>query len=290
MIPSPAELTYFLEIANTHNFSRAASQLGISQPSISLAIKRLEETIGTNLFIRHKQGVTLTPAGKKLYQQIKVLFDDWDNIRLETIASHQDVRGEITLGCHTTVALYFHGFLPQLLEKHPKLTFTLKHDISQNITDQVIDSLIDIAIVNNPLKHPDLIIRKLKDFEFTFWKGHGLRATQDIHSDQLVIVCDPNIARTSFLLKKWKNKNLKSARIVNSNSLEIVANLTAAGCGIGILPSCFAQLIYQGQLEQIPDAPICYDGLYLIYRKENRDVKSVSTVISEIKKFIEKNG
>jgi len=60
MLPSAAELEYFLEVANTLNLSRASERLGLSQPSLSLAIKRLELSIGTQLFIRHKQGVTLT--------------------------------------------------------------------------------------------------------------------------------------------------------------------------------------------------------------------------------------
>lgn len=65
MIPSVAELTYFLEVSNSLNLSRASERLGISQPSLSLAIKRLEQTIGTSLFLRHKHGVSLTQAGKQ---------------------------------------------------------------------------------------------------------------------------------------------------------------------------------------------------------------------------------
>ncbi len=52
MIPSPHELTYFIELAHTLNFSRASERLGISQPSLSNAIKRLEQTIGVEVFIR----------------------------------------------------------------------------------------------------------------------------------------------------------------------------------------------------------------------------------------------
>jgi DNA-binding transcriptional LysR family regulator len=286
MVPSPAELTYFQEIADASNFSRAANKLGVSQPSLSLAIKRLEKTIGADLFVRHKSGATLTPAGKKLYVQTKMLFDNWETIRLEASAAHQQIQGKISLGCHTTVAVYLRGFIPQLLEQYPQLTFDLKHDFSQNITDQVVHSFIDIAIVSNPLQHPDLIIKKLNDSEMTFWKGVGMRPMQDIHSDELVIICDLNIPRSAMLLKKWNNNKLKSARIMTSNSLEVVADLTAAGCGIGILPSCFAQSVYAGQLERISNTPMCRDELFLVYRKENRDVKAVLTVVAAIKKFV----
>lgn len=286
MVPSPRELNYFLAIANIGNYSRAASKLGVSQPSLSLAIKRLENTIGAELFVRHKHGATLTPAGKKIFLQAKTLFDNWENIRLESADSHQQIMGEIVLGCHTTMALHLRGFVPQLLEQNPKLNFHLKHDISEVITDQVIHSKIDIGLVSNPLQHSDLIIRKLGSTETGFWKGKGSRPTQNMKSHQLVIVCDPTIPRTPLLLKRWKNSKLKSARIVTSTSLEIVADLTVAGAGIGILPACFAQLLYQGKLERVPDAPVFNDEFYLIYRKENRDVKAVLTVITAIKKFV----
>jgi DNA-binding transcriptional LysR family regulator len=283
MIPSPAELTYFYEIASASNLTRASTKLGMSQPSLSLAIKRLEKSVGTALFVRHKQGVTLTPAGKKLLQQVKPLLQHWHNTKFEAKASHQEIQGEITLGCHTTIALFLHGFLSGLLIKHPKMTFHLKHDSSQKTTENVINSSLDIGIVTNPFKHPDLIIRKLNSSETTFWTGNNFQTTQDLHSDKLVLICDPNIPQTHLLLKKWKNSKLNSARVLTTNSLEIVANLTANGCGIGILPSCFTQSIYPDKLIRVPNTPVCYDDLYLIYRKENRDVKAIETVISAIK-------
>lgn len=67
MLASPHDLTYFIELSGTLNFSRASERIGISQPSLSAAIKRLEHAIGTPLFLRGKNGVTLTPAGKRLF-------------------------------------------------------------------------------------------------------------------------------------------------------------------------------------------------------------------------------
>lgn len=286
MVPSPAELTYFYEVANLSNFTRASNKLGMTQPSLSLAIKRLEKSVGATLFVRHKQGVTLTPAGKKLLQQVKQLLHHWENTKLEATASHQNIQGEITLGCHTTVALFLHEFLSEILIKHPRVSFHLKHDTSQKTTENVINSSIDIGIVTNPFKHPDLIIRKLNTTETTFWTSKNPTPTQNIRSDKLVVICDPNIPQTQLLLKKWKNEILNSSRLLTTNSLEIVANLTANGCGIGILPSCFIQTIYPNKLYRIPNTPVSQGNLYLIYRKKNREVKIVETVISAIKKKV----
>ena len=62
------DLTYFIELTDTFNFSRAAERIGIAKPSLSAAIKRLESVIGVPLFIRIKTGVLLTPVGKQLLQ------------------------------------------------------------------------------------------------------------------------------------------------------------------------------------------------------------------------------
>lgn len=286
MLPSAAELEYFLEVANTLNLSRASERLGISQPSLSLAVKRLEQSVGTQLFVRHKHGVTLTQAGKQLLLHTRQLLQDWEHTRSQALASQQEVQGYFTLGCHSTIAIYMvSGFLADLLEKHPKLEIHLQHDISRKITEQVINLSIDIGIVVNPFKHPDLIIRKLCDDEVTFWVGNGARKIQDIHSTQAIILCEPDLTQTQSLLKKCKKTGIISERIMTMNSLEVVANLTANGCGIGILPTRVAKSMYPEKLKRVPKAPVYSDEVCLIYRNENRNVQAIQTIVNVIKDF-----
>lgn len=286
MLPSPDELEYFVEIANTLNLSRASERLGITQPSLSLAVKRLEQSVGTQLLIRHKQGVTLTQAGKQLLLHTKQLLQQWQNTKAHALASQQEVQGYFTLGCHSTIAMHMvSGFLADLLEKYPKLELHLKHDISRRITERVINLSIDIGIVTNPFQHPDLIIRKLCDDKVTFWVGNGKREIQNIHSKQAIILCDPDLTQTQSLLKKCKKSGILTDRIMAMNSLEVVANLTANGCGIGILPTRVAKSLYPAKLKSIANAPVYSDEICLIYRNENRNVEAIQTVVRIIKDF-----
>ena len=286
MLPSAAELEYFLEVSNTLNLSRASERLGISQPSLSLAVKRLEQSVGTPLFVRHKHGVTLTQAGKQLVLHARQLLQYWENTKSRALASQQEVQGYFTLGCHSTIAIYMvSGFLADLLENHPKLEIHLKHDISRRITEQVINLSIDVGIVVNPFKHPDLIIRKLCDDEITFWVGEGTREIQNIHSKQAIILCDPDLTQTQSLLKKCKKYGIISERIMTMNSLEVVANLTANGCGIGILPTRVAKAMYSGKLKRVSKAPVYSDEVCLVYRNENRNVQAIQTIVNIIKDF-----
>src|SRR3990167_1169865 len=105
MTPSPSDLSYFIEVANMSNLSRASEALGISQPSLTLAMQRLEQTVGAPLLVRHKRGVTLTKAGEQLLAHARDLMQRWENIKSEALASMHEVQGAISLGCHPTVAL-----------------------------------------------------------------------------------------------------------------------------------------------------------------------------------------
>lgn len=287
MVPSATELHYFLEVANTLNISRASERLGISQPTLSLAIKRIESAIGTRLLIRHKQGVSLTQAGKQLVLHTRQLLQYWEKTKTEALASEQKVQGYFTLGCHSTIAMHLASdFLPNLLEKHPKLEIHLKHDISRKITEEVINLSIDIGIVVNPFKHPDLVILKLCEDEVTFWSSNANRRTQELWSDQTIILCDPDLIQTQTLLKQLKKKGISPQRILTMNSLEVIANLTSKGCGIGIIPTRVAQEMYPESLHRLPDQPVFTDEICLIYRHENRAIQAIQTIVTTIKEFL----
>lgn len=285
MLPSAEELKYFLEICIVLNFSRAAQKLGISQPSLSLAVQRLEKTIGTQLFIRHKQGVTLTQAGKQLLQHARQLLEYWENTKSQTLASQQEIQGYYTLGCHSTIATHIvSNFFASLLETNPKLEIHIKNEISRKITEQVISLSIDIGIVVNPIKYPDLIIKKLCSDEVSFWVGKGNRGIQEMNSNNAVILCDPHLKQTQSLLKKINKLGFNPGRIITMNSLEVVASMAAKGCGIGILPGRVATALYPKLLERIPKTPAHIDEICLIYRNENRHIQAFQTIITAIKK------
>lgn len=282
MDPSFAELKYFAEVCHTLNLSRAAERLGISQPSLSLAIKRLEQSVGTALLVRHKQGVSLTQAGKQLMLHARQLLQYWEKTKSTALASWQEVQGYFTLGCNSTIAIYLVSqFLPNLLQKYPKLEVHLKHDISRKITEQVINLSIDIGIVVNPIKHPDLIIRKICQDETTFWTTPQFYKSFDFNSDSLVIYCDPELTQTQKLLKKLLKNN---QRIITMNGLEVVAALTAQGNAVGILPERLVKALYPNQLKKIPNMPVYSDEVCLIYRNENRQVAAMQAIIASMKK------
>ncbi|MDD9900288.1 MAG: LysR family transcriptional regulator [Alphaproteobacteria bacterium] len=276
MIGSPADIRYFAEIASTLNMSRAAERLGISQPSLSLAVQRLEQAVGAELLIRGKRGVTLTRAGARLQAQAAELLQSWENLRSEAQASMHEVRGRYTIGCHTSVGLGFlSDVLPALMQAHPELDIQLRHDLSRKVAEDVVSFRADIGVVVNPVQHPDLIVHPLCKDEVTLWTA-GRRTAKD------VLICDMDLLQTQDLLKKLKKRSLVFKRVMHSGSLEVIADLVAHGVGTGVLPGRVAARAPK-PLKRVPKAPVFHDDHCLIYRMENRNVKSIQVLSDAVR-------
>lgn len=234
MLPSFSDLTYFIEVSQTLNISRASERLGITQPSLSAAMVRLESAVGVQLLVRSRKGVTLTKEGHHFASEAANLLHNWGEVVAKTKQGLESVSGRYTIGAHPSVALYsLDKFLPGLMHKYPELEVSLHHDLSRKITEEVISLKCDFGIVVNPVRHPDLVIVTLaKDVVRPF-------AVKTIkkYEPGLCLICDDNLVQSQKILRELGKSGLEYDRITTSSSLEVVAMLTAAGAGVGILPT-----------------------------------------------------
>ena len=283
MIPSPAELHYFVEVASTLNISRAAERLGISQPSLSLAVKRLEEALGAELLIRSKSGVNLTRAGLKFVAQARLLLHEWERLGSEALREESLLSGRYVIGCHPSVALYtLPQVIPDLLARYEALELKLVHGLSRQVTDDVIGFKTDIGLVVNPVEHPDLVIKTLAHDEVTLWTAPDQGAAQRAAAGKGVLICDPDLLQTQSILKQLAKKGLTFVRTLTTSSLEVVATLTAAGAGIGVLPGRVATRDPHQGLVALPEAPQFTDRICLIYRADAQKSAASKTLLSII--------
>lgn len=283
-IPSPAELRYFVEVSSTGNVSRAAERLGISQPTLSLAIRRLEDCFGTALLIRTKSGVTLTHAGQKLVSQARSLLLEWNRIRDDALKSELSIQGRYVIGAHPSVALYaFPELIPSLLTENPQLEIKLTHDLSRKICEDVISFKVDFGIVVNPWKHPDLIIKPLCKDEVTLWTRSDPTEEQDPKSDKSVLICDPDLLQSQSILKQLSRKGFNFSRVVTSSNLEVVTALVASGTGVGILPGRVATREKHLGLRVLdPAAPKFTDRHCLVFRADAQNTKASRQLAKQI--------
>ena len=286
MLPSAAELEYFIEVANSGNISRAAERLGITQPSLSLSLKRLEDKLGSKLVIRTKTGVQLTPIGLQFQNQSRFLLDEWHKIKANTLKQENEIQGHYRIGCHPSVALYsLPHFLPKIMGKNPGLEIHLRHDLSRKITEEVISFNLDFGIVVNPVQHPDLVIRELCKDVVTLWQS----ATKK--TPPAVLIYDPHLAQSQDIIKKLKRKGHKIERSLHSTNLEVITSLVAANTGIGVLPTRVATRLASQKLKPLAkDAPKFLDQICLIYRSDAPKTAASRYIAAEIEKALKGIG
>ncbi len=271
MLPSSSDLAYFVEISQTGNFTKAATRLGISQPSLSLAMQRLEQSVGTRLLIRTRQGTKLTKAGERMLAETRHLISRWEELRGQTLSTMNEVRGRFTLGCHPSVGRYaLPLFLPNLLAKYSDLEIGLQHDLSRTITQKILALEIDLGIVVNPQPHPDLIMKSLAKDTVTLWQSQQLQAKD-------VLIVEPSLVQTQTILRKLKRQGLTFKRVIESSNLEVIASLVRSGAGVGILPTRVAQA-EGAELSMLKGAPAHGDEIFLVYRVENKNVRAIQAL------------
>ena len=275
-----SDLKYFIEIGRTQHLSRAAERIGITQPALTLCIQRMEKAVGLPLLTRSKKGVLLTAAGARLFEQAQVLLNQWD-VTLRSIHSEADtVGGLIRLGCHSAVAQYtLPDFLPQLLREHKNLRFTLSHGLSRHMTEELISSKLDAAIVVNPVRHPDLVINELCEDQVTVW-----RAKNCLNSDLLMV--EPSLAQTQDILKRLGKRGRTFTRTLESPSLEVLAQLLVAGTGSAILPKRVVSAFSDRELLTEVGAPIYHDKICLVYKPELKKTETGRVLIQAIQKTV----
>lgn len=285
MTPNFADIQYFIEVAETLNISRASERLGITQPSLSAALKRLEDIIGTELLIRSRTGVTLTKAGKQFLNKSRVFVNDWEQLKAEVSKNEQDISGDFKLGCHPSLGLYSLSlFLPELIQKHKDLNIRLVHDLSRKITEGVISYDIDFGLTVNPVQHPDLVIRELFTDVVRFWKAKKNYPTQDLHSGEGVLICDTNLAQAQKMINDLKKQKIIFKRIITSSSLENITELTAMGAGVGIIPTRVAEKLEKTKLAPASSKlPTFNDKICLIYRPDYQKSMGAKTIIKLIR-------
>ena len=286
-MPSPSEISYFVEAAATRNFSRAAAKLGISQPSLSAAMVRLEDAVGAKLFERSRRGVDLTRSGRQLLEDAQRLLNVWTDVRTAAVAATDKIQGMYTIGVHPSTALYTLGkFLPAVLKEQPYLHVRLRHDLSRKVTEGVVQGEIDLGIAVNPRPHPDLIISPVLQDDVTIWQRTGKQGKQNPwRADNSILICDPELIQSQDILRRLRRK-ASPTRIIESSNLEVICELTASGVGMGILPARVAQRASR-PLARIEGTPVFRDEVCVVIRAEQRKVAAIRYLAGAIAKSLQ---
>ena len=260
------ELKYIVAVAREKHFGKAAEACFVSQPTLSVAVKKLEEELELKLFERASGEISVTPLGEEIVRQAQSVLEQAAEIKEIAKRGKDPLGGPLKLGVIYTIGPYL---LPDLvrhnIERTPQMPLMLQENFTVRLLEMLRTGEIDCAILAEPFPDTGLAIAPLYDEPFmaALPAGHALAAGDSVSSDQLkrehmlllgtghcfrdhVLQVCPEFARFS--------SNTEGIRkSFEGSSLETIKHMVAAGMGVTLVPRLAVPPEALGAAE--PDAP-----------------------------------
>src|SRR5512135_1126919 len=182
------ELRYIVAVAAERHFGRAAQRCFVSQPSLSAAVKNLEDELGVRIFERGKGEVLLTPIGEDVVAQARRTLEEAERVRTIARQGSNPLLGPLRLGVIHTVAPYL---LPELVAalRHaaPQMPLDIEENLTVNLDQMLHAGFLDAAIVALPYEGPGLATLPLyeEEFQVILPNGHSWARRRSIRPDEL---------------------------------------------------------------------------------------------------------
>jgi len=236
------DLLYLAAVAKHLHFGRAAEECNISQPTLSMQLKKLEDTLGVQLFERTNKSVMLTPIGKDITQRAERILSEAAQIRTLAKASKDPFAGEIRLGIFPTLAPYLlPTLMPKLKKQFPKLNILLVEEKTPLLIEKLTSGELDAAILAMPVANDFAQMRLFEEpFLLAVPSSHKLAgkksiALSDISNETMLLLEDGHCLREQALevchmIGAGESKNFRAT------SLETLRHMVASGGGITLIP------------------------------------------------------
>jgi len=241
------ELRYVLAVVRNRHFGRAAEASHVAQPTLSVAIKKLEEELGVMLFERGGGGeVTVTPAGERVAEQAARIFELVDGIKDLAAGSRDDLAGPLRLGAIYTIAPYLlPSLIPVLHASAPQMPLILEENYTRVLTEKVRRGELDAIILATPVEESGLLALPLYDEPFVVavpahhpWRQEKAIPNDALESEQLLLLGSGHCFRDQVLQAcPALNRSASGlAKTLESSSLETIRQMVASGLGVTVLP------------------------------------------------------
>ena len=243
------ELRYIVAVAQEKHFGRAAQRCNVSQPTLSIAIKKLEEELSVPLFDRSSNEVITTEAGERIVAQARRVLDEADVIRRLASQEQNELDGTFKLGLIFTVAPYL---LPKLIlslrDIAPNMPLVLEENYTHILTEALKRGELDAIVVAEPFQETGIVTEQLysEPFFVIVPKDHPFEeldaVTQhELAQEQVLLLTEGNCMRDNVLdncnelAAKQKINGL--ANTLQGSSINTIRHMVASGLAISVLPA-----------------------------------------------------
>jgi LysR family hydrogen peroxide-inducible transcriptional activator len=243
------ELKYIVAVARHKHFGRAAEASFVTQPTLSVGIRKLEEELGVTLFERGASDVSLTPIGKQIIEQAQRVLDDAAAIKAMAAQNRDPLKGPLRLGVIYSIGPYLLPHLiPALRKRAPDMPLVLQENYTAELVDGLKRGEVDVIIVASDVSEPGLAMQPVYDepFVVALPRGHSWEKKKSIRPDALasesmLLLGAGHCFRDQVLdlcpaLNRSSTSENGLRQTLVSTSLETIRHMVASGAGITVLP------------------------------------------------------
>jgi LysR family hydrogen peroxide-inducible transcriptional activator len=243
------EMRYIVALARERHFGRAAEACHVSQPTLSVALKKVEGQLGAALFERTASDVRITALGERIVAQARRVLEE--AVRLEEIAeaTGDPMSGQLRVGIIYTIGPYL---LPQLIpalhRQAPKMPLFLKEDFTGNLIPALKAGELDVIIIALPFSESGLVAQPVYEEPFRVvvpaghpWGQRTAVAPDELDGENLLLLGQGNCFRDQVLESCPRLTGPDALEhSLEGGSLETIRYMVASGAGVAVMPSTAA--------------------------------------------------
>lgn len=237
------DIRYLVAVADSGHFGHAAETCHVSQPTLSIQLKKLEETLGATLIERSNRKVMLTPVGEAVVERARAVLHASEEMHKIAKSANDPLAGEITLGVFPTLAPYLLPLImPAIKKQFPRLTLRLVEEKTADLLTKLEAGEIDCALLALPLRHHALETAKLFDepFYLAVPAAHPLAARKHIDEEELqshaLLLLDEGHCLREQALEVCRRIGVQESQNFRATSLETLREMVAAGSAATLIP------------------------------------------------------
>ncbi|SAK44359.1 LysR family transcriptional regulator [Caballeronia fortuita] len=297
------ELKYIVAVARERHFGRAAEACFVSQPTLSVAIKKLEDELNVQIFERGTSEVSVTPIGEQIVTQAQRVLEQTLAIKEIAKQGKDPLVGPLRLGVIYTIGPYLLPTLvKQMIKSVPQMPLMLQENYTLKLIELLKQGEIDVAIMALPFPETGLMVRALYDEPFVVampsghaWENRPKIDPDDLKQETMLLLGSGHCFRDHVLgvcpeLMRFSQNADGIQKTFEGSSLETIRHMVASGVGITVLPRMsvsevkpHAAGIDSGLLSYVPfDEPVPDRRVVLAWRKSFTRMPAIDAISDAI--------
>ena len=239
------ELRYVVALAQERHFGRAAQKCFVTQPTLSLALAKLEDELGMKLFERNKNEVLVTPRGQQVVDQARRVLDEVAKIQHIARGSQDQLAGALRIGVIPTIGPYLlPELVPILRKKAPAMPLVIEENLTGNLAPMLREGELDVVIIALPFAMPGVKTDFVYEEPFSVvvpqdhrWATRKALKPSELAEENLLVLNSGHCFRDQVMeaCPGQANTALPDGRA--GSSLETIRNMVASGLGVSVLPA-----------------------------------------------------